>query len=117
MIVVNYGFTTTTVPRNPSCITMALRNFLSRALLPNFERDLSRTLTAEMESASTMVDSMLAPSVFGYKTASAAGAFQTTHLRSAPVVGRVVKVHYDAGRRGMFQDRESWHHMKTSSSL
>lgn len=90
---------------------MALRQLLSKAFLPSFERDLARSMTAEVESANAMVDCFLAPQVFSYKKATSAGAFQSTHMRQSPESSeRVVKVHYPVQGEGLFQDRDSFHH-------
>lgn len=92
---------------------MSIRQILSKIVLPNFERDLSASLSKEIQSVPGMVDSMLAGQVFRYGTAGRAssGAFQTTWARSSPVNQPVVKIHYPSEKRGLFQDRESWHHL------
>jgi hypothetical protein len=91
--------------------TMALRKLLSNAILPNMERDLSRSMAAELATVAPMVDNMLAPQAFAYCAAGnlSAGAFQKSAARSAPVSDRLVKVHFPAKPEGVFKDQENWH--------
>jgi len=77
---------------------MALRNLLSKALLPNFERELSKNVAKEVNSAFSMVDCMIAPQAFAYKNA-ASGAFASSGLRAAPVK----KVYLPIKPEGLFE--------------
>jgi hypothetical protein len=90
---------------------MALRNIISKAFLPNFEHDLSRSVASELASVGHMVDNMLAPEAFAYSSAGSvsAGVFQKTAMRKSPVSDRFVKVYYPAKCEGMFKDREMGH--------
>jgi hypothetical protein len=82
---------------------MAFRQMLSKNLASTLERDLSRSLAAELASAHAMVENMLAPSVFAYTARP--GAFSSSARREAPVT----KVHMEPSKGGIFADRESWH--------
>ena len=73
--------------------------------MPNLERDLGRSFAAEMQSAHSMVDNMLAPSVFAY-TAGKGSAFQASAQRQAPALH---KVDLQISAKGLFADREAWH--------
>ena len=88
---------------------MALRNLISKALLPNLERDLNSAIASQLSSVPDMVDSMLAPSAYAYiGSTKPSGAFQTTGLRKA-----AVKVHYPIHPEGLFKDKQtSFHHSK-----
>lgn len=84
---------------------MAFRAMLAKTLLPNLERDLGRSVAAEMATARTMVDNMLSPSVFAYTAGKTGGAFKSSARRYAPVQ----KVHYEPPTRtGLFAEEESW---------
>jgi hypothetical protein len=92
---------------------MALRQIISRALLsPNFERELSGSIAAQVATVPAMVDNFLAPQAFAYASRGAsgslrAGAFQTTgNLRQS---AEAVKVHVPIQSEGMFADRLTWH--------
>jgi hypothetical protein len=97
---------------------MALRQIISKAFLPNFERDLSRSLSSQMATAGEMVDNLMAPQAYAYQKTSgvssgSGGAFGSTTARQAPVM---TKVSYDAPKEnGLFQDQEVWHHMTKKS--
>jgi hypothetical protein len=87
---------------------MALRQIISKAFLPNFERDLSRSLSSQMATAGQMVDNLMAPQAYAYeKAAGSGGAFTSTTARQAPVT----KVSYGAPQNGLFQDKVVWHHV------
>jgi hypothetical protein len=90
---------------------MALRRLLSNAILPNIERDMIRSMNAELATVAPMVDNMLAPQAFAYSATEnlSAGAFQKSATLSAPFSDRLVKVHFPSEREGMFKDRESRH--------
>jgi len=104
---------------------MALRNLISKVVLRDFERDLSRSVSAEVSSVSTMVDNMLAGQVFGYSKMSSStesGAFQKTQMRASPATacgndGVLTKIYMDVDKSGMFNDRESWHHVSKRTSM
>jgi len=99
---------------------MALRRIVSKAVMgSNFEMDLSRSMSSQLDSVHAMVDNMLAPQVFGYNNSKNSGAFAGTKSLSSPASSnsaeeiRLVKVHYPVDNGGLFQDRESWHHVKS----
>lgn len=79
---------------------------LSKVLLPNLDRDLSRSMATELSTVSNMVENMLAPpQVYGYAAPKSSGAFKSSEMRQ-----ELVKVHYPAPKEhGLFQDKESWH--------
>ena len=85
---------------------MALRQIISKALLPNFERYLSRSLSSQIKTAGEMVDNLMAPQAYAYQktTVAGSGAFGSTTARQA-------KVSYKAPQNGLFQDQEMWHHV------
>jgi hypothetical protein len=94
---------------------MVLRQIISRALLsPNFERELSGSIAAQVATVPAMVDNFLAPQAFAYDSRGSAagsvrtGAFQTTgHLRQSAAAA--VKVHVPIQSEGMFADQLTWH--------
>jgi hypothetical protein len=103
---------------------MALRQILSKTLLPNLDRDLHRVLATEMDSVSFMVENPLASQVFGYAPVAASGS------RSSPLLGRgtsalrapagrfnvVVKKYYPSQTQGLMQDPQpSFHHLRKRS--
>ena len=86
---------------------MALRQILSKAvILPNLERDLSRTLNAELLTVPNMTDCMVAPYVYGYQSSPVSvsdnGAFSRTSSRQQAGAGRLVKIEYVAPPKGLF---------------
>lgn len=90
---------------------MALRQIISKAFLPNFERELGGSIAAQVATVPAMVDNMLAPQAFAYDNRAhtsgvSAGAFQTTGLRQSPAA---VKVFVPITSEGMFADQPAWH--------
>lgn len=86
---------------------MSLRQAVSKLLLPNLDRELSRSMATELSTVSNMVENMLAgtPQVYGYAAAKPSGAFKSSEKRQ-----EFVKVHYPSPKEnGLFQDKESWH--------
>jgi hypothetical protein len=85
-----------------------LRKLISNAILPNIDRDMSRSIAKELATVTPMVDNMLAPQAFAYSATGnlSAGAFQKSAARSAPVsnTNRLVKVHFPVKHEGMFKD-------------
>lgn len=81
---------------------MALRQAITKAIMPSLDRELNKAIGQELSSMSHMVDNMLAPSVFGYdKPAVASGAFAGTAPRKAPE--RLVRVNYPTKTQGLFE--------------
>lgn len=75
-----------------------LRQIVSKILIPTLERDLNKSIGAEMATASKMMDCMLAPTVHAYQT-SMGGAFAKT----ASAQARNIKVAYPVPGKGLFQ--------------
>jgi hypothetical protein len=65
--------------------TMALRQVLSRILLPNFEHDLTKFIRSEFASVGNMTDTMFSPHVYAYEVAATnhMGAFSKTDAPNA----------------------------------
>ena len=86
---------------------MALRQAISKFLLPNLEQDLQRSVRTELATVAHMTDTMLAPHVYAYESASTSqqGAFHGTGSRMAPAEQQqmFVKVEYATPGRGLFQ--------------
>jgi hypothetical protein len=76
-----------------------LRQAISKMLLPNLERDLSKEISTRMTGAHKMTDCFLAPSVYAYQAAAEAGAIASTAARHQ----RLVKIQYAAPGKGLFQ--------------
>lgn len=85
---------------------MLLRTFISTMVMPNLEKDLSRSVAVEMSAVVNMVDNMLAPQAFAYESSrTGSGAFQgSSMLRQAE--GSVVKTFYPVKSEGLFMDRQ-----------
>jgi hypothetical protein len=83
---------------------MALRQIISKIILPNIERDLTKVIGSEFASVDIMTDTMLAPHVYGYEsTATNNRAFAKTEARNARVQEeRLVRISYPAPEKGMF---------------
>jgi hypothetical protein len=78
------------------------RQAISKLLLPNLERDLSKEISTRMNGAHKMTDCFLAPSVYAYQAEAAnagARAFASTTARQQ----RLVKTQYAAPGKGLFQ--------------
>ena len=63
---------------------MALRNLVSKALFPNLDQQLHKSIAKAVNTVPEMVDCMTAPTAFAY-TNAAKGAFASSGLRAAPV--------------------------------
>ena len=87
---------------------MAFRQVLSKVLVPNLERDLTKSIGSELATVSTMTDCMLSPNVYGYESVSttrsmAPGAFSKTGVafdNKKPEV--FVKVEFPPPAKGLF---------------
>lgn len=87
------------------CI-MALRNFVSKLLLPNMENDIGRAMKS---SISTMKLDMSPPLVYAFPNAGIRqGAFQTSGLKHAANSTKD-KITYSVKTESLFADRPSWH--------
>ena len=76
---------------------------VSRFLLPNLERDLTKAVSKELATASKMSDCFLAPTVYGYESRAVSStgighATSSVHQRTV-----VEKVHYKVPAQGLFQ--------------
>ena len=96
---------------------MAFRQVLSKVLVPNLERDLTKSIGSELATVSTMTDCLLSPNVYGYESISttktmASGAFAKTGVaydnKSIAASGATkdifVKVEFPAPTRGLFYE-------------
>ena len=93
---------------------MAFRQVLSKVLVPNLERDLTKSIGSELATVSTMTDCLLSPNVYGYESISttktmASGAFGKTGVAydnklTAASTGKdiFVKVEFPAPTKGLF---------------
>jgi len=79
-----------------------LRSIVSRAIMPNFEKDLARSLTKEVQGMDDIMGSMIAPQVFSYQGQRSTGAFTASSARSAPV--KLVRVARQAKNEGLFHE-------------
>jgi hypothetical protein len=95
---------------------MALRKLISRMVLPNFEHDLSRSVSAEISIVANMVDNMLAPQAFAYESTGSnktSGAFQgsaSVSSRQSSSETMMMKNIYPIQQEGLFQDKVSSFH-------
>jgi len=83
---------------------MALRQVLSKAILPHFERDLGNIMKREMKDMIPMLEANFAPECYAYAASGArtsAGAFQSSGLLKAPA-SRMVKKVYPMKQHGLF---------------
>mmetsp|Transcript_26548 Transcript_26548/g.32744 ORF Transcript_26548/g.32744 Transcript_26548/m.32744 type:complete len:83 (-) Transcript_26548:1618-1866(-) len=82
---------------------MSLRQLASKILMPNLERDLSKTLSKEVNSMDEFM--FMAGRVFSYQTAapSMPSAFARTSARQAPA-GKLFRVEQPVTSRGLFHD-------------
>lgn len=84
---------------------MALRRLITNAVIPNFEKDVSRTLKKEIESVASLLDSMMVPQAYGFTSQQAsAGVFRASALRAAqaPIAPSVKKVNFPVKQVGLF---------------
>jgi hypothetical protein len=79
---------------------MALRQILSKAVLPSLEADLTKVMGKEVAAMDSMLGPMMPTQVFGYSSAPARGAFSGSAPRSAPV--KMERVNYPAPAKGLF---------------
>jgi hypothetical protein len=73
------------------------RQAISKLLLPNFERDLSKEISTRMAGAHKMTDCFLAPSVYAYEAKASAFASTAAHQQ------RLIKTIYPVPAQGLFQ--------------
>lgn len=83
---------------------MALRRLISNAILPNLEKDISRTLKREIESVSPLLDSMMQPQAYGFvNQGAAAGVYRASGFAAGQVSPvPVKKVNYAIQQVGLF---------------
>lgn len=82
---------------------MALRQVVSKFIMPGLEQDLSKAIGKEIAKVPAMTDCMVAPSVYAFEpiaASSASGAFGRSMQAASPV--RMVKVEYPAPSKGLF---------------
>lgn len=79
---------------------MALRQILSKTIMPSLEADLTKIMSKEVAAIDNMLGPTLPTQVFGYEKAAVRGAFAGSAPRSAP---RVERVNYPAPAKGLFQ--------------
>ena len=96
---------------------MAFRKLLTNFMIPNMERDLTRSVTTEMASVTSMVDNMLAPQVYSYATIGSStlsnGAFQGSGSLRQQQASNSNKIVYKVQTEGLFEDQQlSFHSMK-----
>jgi hypothetical protein len=77
---------------------MALRNLVSKALFPNLDQQLHKSIAKAVNTVPEMVDCMTAPTAFAYTNASK-GAFASSGLRAAPIK----KMHLSIKHEGLFE--------------
>jgi hypothetical protein len=92
-------------------MSIFLRRYLSKALLPNFENELQGSIASQVATVPAMVDNMLAPQAFMYYSPSASssnafGAYQTTASRADPVrqSANLLKVNVPMQNHGLFHE-------------
>jgi hypothetical protein len=77
---------------------------LSRMLLPNLEKDLSKAVTESLKSSAQMTDCFLSPAVYAFeKTPVSSGFGHATSSLERRVGTSFEKVHYPAPAKGLFQ--------------
>jgi hypothetical protein len=83
---------------------MIFREIASKILLPNLERDLSRTLTKEVGSMDEFM--LMAGRVYSYQTQalSKPSVFTATSIRQAPAGTKLVRVERPVESMGLFHD-------------
>lgn len=83
---------------------MAFRQAISKFFLPNFERDVTRVVQKEVDSARHFMDTMMAPSAYAYAPHTTnAGAFHASGLRAAGSSARVKRVDFPVKQQGLFE--------------
>lgn len=83
---------------------MAFRQVLSKAILPNFERDVARIVQKEVDSVQPFLDTMMSPSAYGfYSQVTKSGAFHSSGLREAATSAGIKRVNIPIKQRGMFE--------------
>ncbi len=92
-------------------MSIFLRRYVSKALLPNFEQELQGSIAAQVATVPAMVDNMLAPQAYVYYSPSSAsattfGAFQATASRSVPATpsASLLKVNVPMKNYGLFHE-------------
>lgn len=80
---------------------------LSKFLLPNLERDLTKAVTAELATAAKMTDCFLSPVVYGYEKKACGSSMGGMGHATAALEQRaktvVQKVHYAPPKQGLFR--------------
>lgn len=92
-------------------MSILLRRYLSKALLPNFEHELQGSIAAQVATVPAMVDNMLAPQAYMYYSPSSSasntfGAYQTTASRAdlARPSANLLKVNVPMQNYGLFYE-------------
>jgi hypothetical protein len=83
---------------------MSLKQLASKVLLPNLERDLSRSLTKEVGAMDELM--FMAGRVFSFsaRAASSPSAFASTASRQAPAGTKLVRIEKPVTTKGLFCD-------------
>jgi hypothetical protein len=82
---------------------MALRQAISKVVMPNFERDVTRVVQKEVDSVLPFMNQMMTPSAYGYTATSSQGAFHSSGLRQAASSARVKRMDVPIKHRGLFE--------------
>ena len=93
-------------------MSIFLRRYVSKALLPNLEQELQGSIAAQVATVPAMVDNMLAPQAYMYYSPSSSsssntfGAYQTTATRANPVAPSqsLLKVSVPMKNYGLFHE-------------
>ena len=75
-----------------------VRNVISKILLPNFERDLTKTISREVSKVHSMTDCMIAPTAYAFEANGAQRVFTATAKRDF----RLTRVEYPVPGQGLF---------------
>ena len=83
---------------------MVFKNIASQLLVPNLERDLSRSLSKEIGSMDELM--FMAGRVFSYQTQATAkpAAFASTSIRQAPAGTKLIRVEKPVTSKGLFHE-------------
>lgn len=77
-----------------------LRQIISKAFLPNFDRELTKSVSREVSSMGKDLCPLQSASAFSFRPASGAGAFGRTAAAQAPA--RAVRVEKPVTSNGLF---------------
>lgn len=82
-----------------------LTKTLSRMLLPNLEKDLSKAVTESLKSSAQMTDCFLSPAVYAFEKTPISSGFghATSSLERRVAAPTFQKVHYPAPTQGLFR--------------